>query len=146
LVTAFASSMLACATAQDDTEITVKPHDGGHDIGSSFDGGTDTATTTTPPTDSGRTSDSGSGFDTFVPPPTDTGTYFDTYVPPPDDTGTAFDTYVPPPTDTGTGGYTCMYCSSGTCSDPVSDELCLIDCLSAGYLDCRMSGTVCTCI
>jgi hypothetical protein len=144
LIASFSVSFLACATAQDDQEVPFKGHDAGHDVVANPDGGGDD-TYVTPGTDSGRVTDSGVASDTYVPP-ADTGTYFDTYVPPPDDTGTAFDTYVPPPTDTGTGGYTCMYCSSGSCPDPLTEEACFLDCFYAGYLDCTMSGTKCTCI
>ena len=135
----------ACATASDDPGLEIKHHDAGHDVGTPTpDAGLDTSVTTT--TDSGRpATDSGSSADTYVAPP-DTGSYYDTYTPPPDDTGTGIDTYTPPPTDTGIGGGTCIYCSSGSCPDPITEEFCFIDCISAGYSDCTMSGPTCTCI
>jgi hypothetical protein len=146
LVIAAASlSSIACATAQDDgigIGGTTRPRDGGGDVIASPDS-SNAPDSGSPATDSGRVTDSGSVYDTYVGYDTyvdDTYTDFDTYVPPPDDTGT------PPPFDTGTGGGgPCLYCL-GTCSDPVLDELCFIDCISAGATNCRMSGTVCTCI
>ena len=134
----------ACATAVDDPGLELKPRDGGRDVGSSVEGGEDSGVTTG--TDSGRGgTDTGTSFDSHVPP-TDSGTTFDTYVPPPTDTGTGFDTYVPPPTDTGTGGGApCLYCL-GTCTDEIADETCFIDCIGGGASDCSMSGTTCTCI
>jgi hypothetical protein len=143
LIASFSLSSLACATAQDDEVVPFKGHDAGRDGVVNPDGGGDD-TYVTPGTDSGRVTDSGVVSDTYVPP-VDTGTYFDTYVPPPDDTGTAFDTYVPPPTDTGTGGGApCVDCT-GTCADPSIDSACFLACLYAGYLNCDVSGTTCTC-